>query len=83
MRQLVAITCAVSVGKQAKMQKAKKFLEPRKHFCCLRVSQKLIPAYDSVHSHATKMTSHCKRGRELQDNQTDGDTDRHKKINPL
>lgn len=56
------------------MQKTETFLEPRKHFCCLRASQKLTPAQDSVHSHATKMTSYCKRCRkELQDNQTDWD----------
>lgn len=55
------------------MQKTEKILKPRKHFCCLRASQKLTPAEDSVHSHATKMTSYCKRCREeLQDNQTDG-----------
>lgn len=56
------------------MQKTEKFLKPRKHFCCLRASQKLTPAEDSVRSHATKMTSYCKRCREeLQDNQTDGE----------
>lgn len=56
------------------MQKTEKFLEPRKHFCCLKAWQKLTPAEDSVHSHATKMTSYCKRCREeLQDNQTDGE----------
>lgn len=56
------------------MQKTEKFLEPRKHFCYLKASQKLTPAEDSVHSHATKITSYCKRCREeLQDSQTDGE----------